>query len=1123
MNLTRRQFLKVGAAATAAAFAVPAFRETAKRPDEAKGAEAAAVELRRYPPFEQWKEWEEFSPRYPAEETRRKFWIGYAAACGFCEAVCSYVAWIDKSTGRLTKVMSPFTNFDKPNPNFTNNNPGMCVKGLGIPEASYSPERIPFPLKRAPGSKRGEGKWVRISWDEAIELMSDQLAKTLYAYWIEGDEAAAKTSYFGEGRPLEDGWFHAGGWVWNWLNSSSAQSHTNICSSGARLANALWSGADRNSPDYAKAKTILFHGKGLLGDTGHYFIPHAPRAMEARLKGARIITLRDKFYHTDMLSDFRPTPPWPGTEAGFFLAVGHVLVNEIDGADWEFVRRWWNWDWLMRDTELLDWHLAKGFIKTKPAGTTFDDFKKFLKEYLANWTPEWAEKECRVKAEDVRETARLVKAGGKALSFHQWRAAPTGSMGGFMSARAAYMIPALVGALGEPGGLGLAGWHKFVPCTAGWKGSLAAREGVKALPPITNWSEYWMPPEWSAFGHYDPTQVTPFIMYDEEWKKRWRDQGAKIPDKWNLFAFRLMNVTASYPTAPLWAKLLSDESKIELVVQWTPFWNETAYFCDLVLPEGFFHERWDTQSEPTYAGAWAHVRHPVFDQYLRDTQGWQPKDKNRAGLEAHMKLGIGEVWGYQEMLLEVFWKAAQKVEKQAREKGAPTDKIEAVVARRKLIEAPEGGRPLNIEEWYEAYMKQYPKWVEAAQKAGFTSVLEYTRRFGVFENATEVYKDKTYEARRKPEDVARVDEKSALAFDKDNNAIGIQVDGTVYAGFGTPTKKLEFYATPMRDWGLGEYTLPIYPRNEAEHKLMPHLISQVHFKYIKTPSEGGNEFAYLANNRYLFQSENTRSEYAPYNLEMEPASYLWMNARDAAKLDLKSGDVVRVTMIEPLLDNLEVSYVVTRVWATERAMPGSVVFFPGRFRWKPGWWSDKLEMDYEGRKVNLAPSSMFFATYDVQVDGKKLTEAGTGAWKQVRYTALRQPEPGSTADRWFPSERSQQVWWRETGVNINAALPNRPDPISGSQCWATKVRVEKARPEDKYGDISLNVEAAEKVYKHYRDLAYSLIQIGSGKVIAGNKGLRRPVFLGSGVGGKPVAAAFKWPYTKTPEERKLPT
>jgi anaerobic selenocysteine-containing dehydrogenase len=1125
MRLTRREFIKLGAAISATTFMVPAFMKSEDLLHSAEAAEAKdpGLELRRYPPYEKWQEWEELHPRYPAETRKRKFWVGFASTCGFCEAACAYIAWIDKETHRLTKVMSPYTNFEKPNPNFTNNNAGLCVKGMGIPEAAYSPERIPFPLKRAPGSKRGEGKWVRITWDEAIEMMAEQLSKTLYAWWVEGDEAGGKTSFFAEGRPLEDGWFHAGGWVWNWLNSSGAQSHTNICSSGARLGNALWSGSDRNSPDYANAKTILFHGKGLLGDTGHYLMAHAPRVMHARLNGAKVIAIRDKFYHTDMLSDFRPYPPWPGTEAGFFLAVAHVLVNELDGADWEFIRRWWNWDWLMRDTELLDWLLAKGFIKTKPKGNTFEDFKTFLKEYLSNWTPEWAEEACRVKAEDVRELARLIKQAGKAFSLHQWRAAPTGSLGGFMAARCAYLLLALVGAVGEKGGTGLAGWHKFVPAVRGWKGSLAAKEGVTALPPITIWNEYWMPPEWSAFGHYDPTQNTPFIMYDEEWKKRWREKGAKIPDKWYLFAFRVVNFASSYTLAPLWIRLLSDETKIELVVQWTPFWNETAYFCDLVLPEGFFHERWETHSEPTYPGQWTHIRHPVFDLYLRDTQGWQPKNKNRAGLEAHIKVGLGEIWGYQEMLLEVFWRAAQKVEQRAREKGVPEEKIKEVVARRKLIEAPEGGRPLTIEEWYEAYMRDFPKWVEAAKNAGFTSVLEYTRRFGFFENASDVYKDKTYESVVKPEAVARVDEKTHLAYDEKGSVIGVEVDGKVYVGFPTPTRKLEFYSTALRDWGLGEYALPIYPRTIKEHELFPLIVSQIHFKYIKTPSEGGDEFAYLANNRYLFQSENSRTEYALYNFELEPASYLWMNARDAAKLGLKSGDLVRVTIVETLLNDLEISYFVTRVWATERAMPGTVVFFPGRFRWKPSWWPSKIEIDYEGRKVNIAPSSTFFATYDIKVDGKDLMQAGTGPWKEVRYIAIKQPEPSSTADRWFSSERSEQVWWRETGVNVNAAIPIRPDPISGSQLWACKVRVEKAHPGDKYGDIYLNVEAAEKVWKHYRDMAYNLIQVGAGKVIPGNKGLRRPLFFASGVGGKPSAGAYKWPYTWTPKERGLPT
>ena len=58
-------------------------------------------------------------------------------------------------------------------------------------------------------------------------------------------------------------------------------SHTNICSAGARLGYALWSGWDRPSPDHTNARFMLLLSAHL--ESGHYFNPHAQRIIEAKV------------------------------------------------------------------------------------------------------------------------------------------------------------------------------------------------------------------------------------------------------------------------------------------------------------------------------------------------------------------------------------------------------------------------------------------------------------------------------------------------------------------------------------------------------------------------------------------------------------------------------------------------------------------------------------------------------------------------------------------------------------------------------------------------------------------------------------------------------------------------
>ena len=51
----------------------------------------------------------------------------------------------------------------------------MCLRGMAAPQFVYSPTRVKYPLKRV--GKRGEGKWERISWDQAVK----EIAEKIYA------------------------------------------------------------------------------------------------------------------------------------------------------------------------------------------------------------------------------------------------------------------------------------------------------------------------------------------------------------------------------------------------------------------------------------------------------------------------------------------------------------------------------------------------------------------------------------------------------------------------------------------------------------------------------------------------------------------------------------------------------------------------------------------------------------------------------------------------------------------------------------------------------------------------------------------------------------------------------
>src|SRR3989337_2271751 len=75
--------------------------------------------------------------------------------------------------GRLIRLEQSNTHPHPNDPDVPEWEPRGCQKGLVMPQRSYDATRILYPFKRV--GERGEGKWQRISWDQALEEISDKL------------------------------------------------------------------------------------------------------------------------------------------------------------------------------------------------------------------------------------------------------------------------------------------------------------------------------------------------------------------------------------------------------------------------------------------------------------------------------------------------------------------------------------------------------------------------------------------------------------------------------------------------------------------------------------------------------------------------------------------------------------------------------------------------------------------------------------------------------------------------------------------------------------------------------------------------------------------------------------
>ena len=175
-----------------------------------------------------------------------------------------------------------------------------------------------------------------MTWDEALDDLAGRIRRAIQA------REPNKVMYH-VGRPGEDGYTERVLAAWG---VDGHNSHTNICSSGARAGYAFWMGMDRPSPDYANAKCILLISAHL--ESGHYFNPHAQRIIEAKQNGATIVVMDPRLSNTATHADHW-LPTYPGSEVDVLLTIANVLIRE-KLYDREFVRRWVNWEEFLRAT-----------------------------------------------------------------------------------------------------------------------------------------------------------------------------------------------------------------------------------------------------------------------------------------------------------------------------------------------------------------------------------------------------------------------------------------------------------------------------------------------------------------------------------------------------------------------------------------------------------------------------------------------------------------------------------------------------------------------------------------------------------------------------------------------------
>ena len=446
--------------------------------------------------------------------------------CQLCSTVCGIVGHVKE--GRVLKIEG--------NPNDPNSRGHLCARGQAGLNHLYHPERLLYPLRRV--GKRGEGKWKRISWDEAL------------------DEIAARLKAVRESGKPEEFAFHQGRQrskdalkrFLNAFGTKTQLSHRALCSGNRRAANLtyLWE-SDWDLNDVEHSKYILNFGSNAFeAHQGH--IPFATRIQNGRFNnGAKLVTFDVRLSNTAGASD-EWFAPFPGTDGAIALAMGHTIMAE-DLHDARFIDDWTN--------------------------VTVEELKAHLKPY----TPAWAEKVSGVPAADIRRIAIEFAKAAPACTTMCNRGS-SAHINGFYNDRSIQLLNALVGSVGKKGG-----W-----CWSPW-GGLDPIVKTPPMPPgAKTWSVLEDPPEYPLANVWRRMRVGELIyLY-------------LLQGRAKLQAYMTYNLDSplTWPEESLTQQVLTDEKLIEFHVCINCFYNETAHYADIVLPWATYLERWDLDARGSY-------------------------------------------------------------------------------------------------------------------------------------------------------------------------------------------------------------------------------------------------------------------------------------------------------------------------------------------------------------------------------------------------------------------------------------------------------------------------------------------------------------------------------------------
>ncbi|ELY4197530.1 molybdopterin-dependent oxidoreductase [Cronobacter sakazakii] len=434
-----------------------------------------------------------------------------------------------------------------------------CLRGRSMRRRVYNPDRLKYPMKRV--GKRGEGKFVRISWDEALNtiaqgmkrIISDYGNEAIYLNYGTGTLGGTMTRSWPPGKTLLARLMNCcGGYLNHYGDYSSAQ-----IAAGLSYTYGGW--ADGNSPsDIENSKLVVLFGNNpgetrMSGGGVTYYLEQARAKSQARM-----IVIDPRYTDTAAGREDEWIPIRPGTDAALASAIAWVLITE------NYV-----------DQPFLDYYCVGYDEKTLPPGAPANGH---YKAYILGdgpdgtaKTPAWAAPITGIPEARIIKLAREIGEAKPAFIAQGW--GPQRHSNGELACRAIAMLPILTGNVGIHGG------------------NSGAREGSFSLP-FERMPTLQNPVETSIsmFTWTDAIERGPSMTATADGVRGKEKLDVPIKMIWNYAGNCLINQHSQINRTH---EILQDDKKCELIVVIDCHMTASARYADILLPDCTASEQMD--------------------------------------------------------------------------------------------------------------------------------------------------------------------------------------------------------------------------------------------------------------------------------------------------------------------------------------------------------------------------------------------------------------------------------------------------------------------------------------------------------------------------------------------------